>query len=88
MLPRGDEMARGDVMALSCNASGNIMGRAHANPIMDTRLYQVKATGGKVTELTAKVIAEAMYAHCDADGNEYLLPDVLVDYLKITMQFP
>ena len=45
-------------------------------------MYQVKFAGGKVTELTANVIAESMYAQCNADGNEYLLLDVLVDYQK------
>ena len=38
------------------------MGRAHANPIVDTRLCQVKFTGGEVTELTTNVIAKSMYA--------------------------
>ena len=58
------------------------MGRAHVNPIMDTRLYQVEFADGEVTELTANIIAELMYAQCNADGNEYLLLDTLVDYCK------
>ena len=28
LLPRGDEVARGHVVAWSCNACGNVMGRA------------------------------------------------------------
>ena len=82
MLPRGYEMARGHVVAQSLDDSGNIMGRAHENPIMDTRLYQVEFKGGKVTELTPNVIPELMYAQCDANGNEYLLLDALVYYCK------
>ena len=82
MFPRRDEMARDHVVTQSHDASGNIMGAAQANPIMDTRLYQVEFIGFEVTELTANVIAESMYAQCDADKNEYLLLDVLVDYLK------
>ena len=39
MLTQGDKMARGHVVAQSHNASGNMMGRTHANPTMDTRLY-------------------------------------------------
>ena len=46
-----------------------VMDIAHVNPIMDTRLYQVEFNGGEVTELTNNVIAESMYAQCDADGN-------------------
>ena len=53
MLPRGDIITRGHVVARSHDASGNIMGRAHANPIMDTRLYEDNFAGFKVTKLTA-----------------------------------
>ena len=45
-------------------------------------MYQVEFAGGKVTKLTTNVIAESMYAKCDADRNEYLLQDVLDDYHK------
>ena len=56
MPSRGEKMARGHVVA----ARENMMDRAHANPIMDTRLYQVEFSGSEVTELTANVIAESM----------------------------
>ena len=75
-------MAIGHVVALNCNTNGNIMGRAHTNPILDTRTYQVEFAGGKVTVLNAHVIAESMFTQCNANGKEYLLLDVLVDYCK------
>ena len=53
-------MARGHVVAWSHDASGNTMGRAHANAITDFRMYQVKFMSGKVTELNANVTAESM----------------------------
>ena len=80
MLPRGDQLARGHVVARSQDANGNFMGRSHKNPILDVRMYGVEFTGGKVTELTTNIIAESMYAQCNSDGNEYLLLDALVDY--------
>ena len=58
------------------------MDRVHMNLIHDTRMNQVKFAASKVTELTANVITESMYAQCDADGNEYLLIDLLVVYHK------
>ena len=58
------------------------MGRVHTSPILDNRMYQVEIAGGKVTESTTNVIAESMNTQCDADGNEYLLLDLLVDYPK------
>ena len=33
-------------------------------------------------ELTANVIEESMFAQCDADGNDNLLLDSLIDYHK------
>ena len=62
LLPRWNEIARCHLVAWSHNARGNIMGRAHTNPILDTRMYQVELAGGKVTELTANIIEESMYA--------------------------
>ena len=80
LVPRG--MARGHVVARSKDTKGNVMGRSHANSILDTRMYEVEFAGDEVTELTANIIAESMYAQCNSEGNEYLLLDVLVDYQK------
>ena len=78
LLPGGDQMARDHVVARSRDASGNVMGKSHTNPILDTRMYQVEFTGGEVKELTDNVIAVSMYAQCNLEGNEYLLLDALV----------
>ena len=76
LLPRGNQMARG--LAWHHDANGNILGGAYANPILDTRLYQVEFTGGEATELTTNIIAETMYTQCYADRNEYLLLDLTI----------
>jgi hypothetical protein len=47
---------------------------------MDSRVYRVEFDDGDVCELTANVIAESMYASCNADGNEYIFFDSFVDY--------
>ena len=39
-------------------------------------------TNGEVLDLTANVIAERIYAHCDKDVNDMLLIDYFVDYRK------
>ena len=72
LLPRVDQMARGHIVAWSHDTNGNVIDRAHANHILDTRMYKIKFVGGEVT------IAESMYAQCDADGNEYLLLALLI----------
>jgi len=47
---------------------------------MNSRVYRIEFDDGYVCELTANVIAESMYASCNADGNEYILFDSFVDY--------
>ena len=42
----------------------------------------MKFEDGDVTELTTNVIAESMYAMCDANGNHILLFDAIVDHKK------
>ena len=79
-MPRWDNMARDDVVAWSHDAHGSIMGRAHTNPILDTRMHQVKFAGSQVKELALNITAESKYAQCDVGQNEYLLLEVLVDY--------
>ena len=82
LLPRGDKMARGHEVAQSHHACGYVRGRAHSNTILNTRMYQVEFLGGKITELISNIIAASMYIQCDADGNEYLLLYLLVNYCK------
>ena len=80
LLTRGDEMARGHVVARSCDANKNVISRAHVNAILNTRMYWVEFTGDKVTELTTNTIAESMNVQCDAYGSENLHLEVLIDY--------
>ena len=58
------------------------MGSAHRNPALDTRVYEVRFPDKRTEELAANVIAETVYAQCDANGNQYVLLDAIVDYHK------
>ena len=49
---------------------------------MDTREYVVTFDDGDVTDMTANLIAESMYAQCDPDGNQYVLLDAIIDYRR------
>ena len=73
MLPRSNSLARGTVIGRKRDARSDPIGNANANPIMDSRFYHVEIDDSDICELTANVIAESMYASCDADGNEYIL---------------
>jgi hypothetical protein len=80
LLPRGGTLARGRVTGRKRDIDGNPTGIANAIPILDTRDFVATFDDGDVTELTANLIAESMYAQCDPDGNQYVLLDSLIDH--------
>ncbi len=80
LFPKGRTMTRGPVTAQKRDADSNPKGRANSNPILDTREYTVIFDDGDVTNLTANLITESMYAQCDPDGNQYVLLDSLQDH--------
>ena len=82
MLPLGYKMDRGKVVSRKRDINGNPIGRKNANPIPDSRRYEVEFDYGEVTELTANVIAEQMYAQCDKNGNDLFLLNYFIDYRK------
>ncbi len=82
MLPRGSQLVRDTVKAQKQDLDGNPIGRQSDNPILDTRLYDVEFPHGKVTMLTANVIAQAIYVQCDVNRNKYLLLECLLMYRK------
>jgi hypothetical protein len=48
-------------------------GKESANPILDTRTYNIEFPDGRSEEYTASVIAENMYAQYDEEGNHFLM---------------
>jgi hypothetical protein len=80
LLPLGDKMVTGRVRGRKRDREGSLHGLRNANPILDTRTYEVEFPNGEAAEYAVNIIAENMYAQCDAEGNQYLLMDSLVDY--------
>ncbi|KAL7475679.1 hypothetical protein ACHAW6_001592 [Cyclotella cf. meneghiniana] len=75
-----EELAR--VLRRKWDADGKVMGTTHHNPALDSCIYEVRFPDGRTEELAANDIAEAIYARFDADGNQYVLLDAIVDYRK------
>ena len=73
-------MLMGRVTGRKCDIYGNTAGRVSENTILDTQEYTVQFEYGEVSELTANVIDEFMYAQCDPDGNQYVLLDDIIDF--------
>ncbi len=59
---------------------GNPIGHANDNLILDTQSYIFVFDDGDQTELTANMIAKALYLQCDPDGNQYVLLEKIVDH--------
>ncbi len=55
-------MVQGRVIKRKRDIEGNVIGRAHDNPIVDTRSYVVTFDDGDTSDLTTDLIAESMYA--------------------------
>jgi hypothetical protein len=64
-VPIGNEIESGKVLWRKHELDGTVRGRANANPMLDTRNYEIEFPDGRSDEYTANVIAENMYAQCD-----------------------
>jgi hypothetical protein len=59
---------------------GKPIGRARANPLLDTREYEIEFTNGMHERDQANIIAENMYAQVDSKGNQFLLSQEITDH--------
>jgi len=73
-------MTKGHIKTRKWDADGNPIGWAAANPILDTREYIVEFKDGDEAQLNPNLIAAAMYAQCNPDGNQYVFLDSLVEH--------
>jgi Reverse transcriptase (RNA-dependent DNA polymerase) len=71
---------RGRVIKRAKGTTGDAIGKAHANPLFDTREYVVEFTDGTTENYFANVIAENMCAQIDSEGKQYQLLQEIVDH--------
>jgi hypothetical protein len=76
----GDKVQTGKVTGRKRGLEGVERGKASANPILDTRTYNVEFPDGRSEEYTTKVIAENMHAQCDEEGNQFLMLQYIVGH--------
>jgi hypothetical protein len=74
LLPRGDTLKKAVVTRHKRDSSGQWVGHAHSNPLLDTRVYEVTFLDGGIGEYATKFkIVENIFATIDDDGFETLL---------------
>jgi hypothetical protein len=76
----GDKVQTGKFTGQKRGLDGVARGKASANPILDTRTYNVEFSDGRSEEYTANAIVESMYAQCDEEGNQFLMLQDIVGH--------
>jgi hypothetical protein len=76
------QMLYGTVICRKRNASGNLIGKSHSNPVLDTSVYEVMFDNGHVEAYNANLIAENVYARTNDEGHTIYLLDKIVDHRK------
>ena len=79
---------KGRVVKRAKGTSGEPIGRAHANPLFDTREYVVEFTDGSTENYFANVIAECMYAQVDSEGRQFQLLQEITDHRSDNSAIP
>ena len=81
-IPQGDslEPRLARVMKRLKDANGLPIGLANENPILDTRMHEVKYLDGERTLLAANNIAENLFAQIDDEGNRQVLIDEIIGH--------
>ncbi|KAL7483918.1 hypothetical protein ACHAW6_009561 [Cyclotella cf. meneghiniana] len=78
----GDRHKLARVLYRKRDSNGVPVGTTHKQPSIDTRVYEVHLPDGCTEERAANTIAEASYAQCNPDGNQYVMLDAIMDYRK------
>ena len=81
-LPRGPdgEFKYAQVKNRAVDHEGLPIGRAHSNPLLDMRQYEVEFNDGDLETMTANLIAENIIARVDDEGNKHLMMDEIEDH--------
>jgi hypothetical protein len=77
-VPIGYEILTGKVVRHKRELDGTLRGQANANSMLDTRTYEIEFPDEHSDDYTANVIAENMYAQCDAEVRQYNLTEGII----------
>jgi hypothetical protein len=73
-------ITKAKVIGRKRNADGHPVGKRNANPILDSREYEVEFPDGATDVFTANLIAENLYSQVDAEGNSYSILEEIIDH--------
>ena len=73
---------RGHVIKCLWGLNGEPIGRAHTNPLFDTRKYEIEFTDGSREKYMANIIAENIFAQVNNKGHQFQIIDEITDHHK------
>ena len=83
MIPDPDGVLRkAKVTKRKRDENGDLIGRYHRNPILDTGLYELEFDDGTLATYTANIIAENLYEQVDDEGRTHVIFDSITDHKK------
>jgi hypothetical protein len=88
VVDREGEQVRARVVKRARTEAGAPIGRAHANPLFDTREYDCIFDDGTTERYTANIIAENLFSQCDSEGRSFLVLKEIVDHSRDQSAIP
>jgi len=82
ILPRGDHAAVAKVKHRKRNSDGNLVGRKHKIPTLDSRIYVCEFADGEKVDVSYNTLAEHLFSQCDAEGNQYQIFQEIVNHRR------
>ena len=80
LLPNMGEMTKAKVMGRKRDPDEKPVGLHNANPLLDTRQYEVEFADGATDVFTANLIADNLYSQVDEEGNSYSIMSEITDH--------
>ena len=80
LLPHGGEFLKAIVKGRKRDRDGAPIGTRNANPMLDSREYEVEFPDGSTEAFTANLIAENLLSQVDAEGRSYSVLSDIVDH--------
>ena len=74
--------SKAHIVRSKTDALGNPIGKAHRNPLLDTREYKVELKDGTYDSYFANTIAKNLWMQCNAEGHEFQIFHEIIDHQK------
>jgi hypothetical protein len=84
LLPHDGEFKTAHVCNWVKDKDGRPVGKRNANPLLDTREYEVKFPNGSIDALQVNIIAENMFSQINNEGQSYaILQEILLTTIRM-----